>query len=206
MPQFSTEQFVINGLEVECWIPENYQHAAIVCHPHSLHGGTMNNKVVTTVAKLFSALDCMVVRFNFRGVGQSQGEFDHGNGESEDLAAIRTWLFDHYNFQRFVLAGFSFGSYVSYRVAAQFPPDVLVSIAPPVENFDFNPIAPPSCPWIVLQGDQDEVVSAELVYEWISTLTTPPTLIKFSSTGHFFHGHLIELRQRLQDAIKQYLD
>lgn len=204
MNKFETKQVNIKHLEAQVWVPENPRHAAIVCHPHSLHGGTMNNKVVTTLAKSLLTLDCIVLRFNFRGVGHSQGEFDHGVAETEDVQAVYDWLKENYQFEHMIQAGFSFGSYVSYRFATRHTPDLLILVAPPVENFDFSELAEPTCPMLVLQGEQDEVVDAEKVFRFVESLSNRPQLLRFEQCGHFFHGHLVALKARLIDAIKNF--
>lgn len=176
---------------------------AIICHPHSLMGGTMNNKVVTTLARAFAELGHHTVRFNFRGVGESQGVYDAGIGETHDVLTIWDWVKERRPQDQIWLAGFSFGSYVALRAASQRAPAQLVSIAPPVHNFnfDFSAISRPSCPWLVVQGDQDEVVDPQLVFDWIKTFDAPPELITMPGATHFFHGRLVELRHLLVEAL-----
>lgn len=170
---------------------------AVVCHPHPLHGGTMDNKVVTTLVRFFAEQGAAVLRFNFRGVGQSGGQFDQGRGEGEDLRAVVQWLRGQHGEVPLWLAGFSFGSYVSARMAAELGAARLVSIAPPVSRWDFEAIVPIAGPWIVVQGDADEVVDAAAVYRWLDTVSPAPTLLRMPAATHFFHGLLIELRTRL---------
>jgi len=179
---------------------------AIICHPHPLHGGTMSNKVVTALVRTFRELGLHTVRFNFRGVGNSAGKFGHAIGESEDLMAVLAWVKDNWPDKRPWLAGFSFGSYVAANVANQSEVDCLISIAPPVNNNDFEALTDINCPWIVVQGGQDEIVPAEKVYQWVKHHPRPPQLIKFDNTGHFFHGHLVELRAQLKDALSPLIE
>lgn len=176
---------------------------AIICHPHSLMGGTMNNKVVTTLARAFSELGLHTVRFNFRGVGESKGVYDAGIGETHDVLAVWDWVKARRPQDQIWLAGFSFGAFVSFRAASLRTPAQLVSIAPPVHNFnfDFSSISRPSCPWLVVQGDQDEVVDPQLVFDWIKTFDPPPKLITMEGATHFFHGRLVELRHLLVEAL-----
>ena len=176
---------------------------AIICHPHSLQGGTMNNKVVTTTQKALRDLGMATIRFNFRGVGLSTGEYDQGIGETDDLLAVLAFARQTYPQAKLVLAGFSFGSFVAYRASGFVKTDLLISLAPPVTHFDFNALSLPSMPWIIVQGDQDEVIDPAAVFAWIEQLPTQPTVLKFTEVGHFFHGRLVELRERLTQAIQE---
>lgn len=168
---------------------------AIIAHPHPLYGGTMNNKVVHTVARAVCDLGVIAVRFNFRGVGLSEGEYDHGIGETQDLLAVADWCKEHYPGKALWLAGFSFGSYVAARSAQFLLPKQLLSIGPPVERFDFDVLHDIFCPWLVIQGDEDEVVNPGKVYEWVERHKPKPDLIKLEGAGHFFHRRLLDLRQ-----------
>lgn len=181
------------------------QRFALICHPHPLYGGAMHNKVVTTLAKVFQALQMQTVRFNFRGVGHSCGTFAHGEGEQEDLLAIYRWLQQKRPAASFWLAGFSFGAYVSINVATQLTCAGLVSIAPPVNRFYFKTTPLIEVPWIVAQGENDEVVPFEAVLAWLKTLPNKPQLLTFPETGHFFHGQLTALKTTLVAALSEQL-
>lgn len=174
----------------------------IVCHPHSLFGGTMNNKVVMTLVKTFQGLGLNTVRFNFRGVGQSQGEFDHGRGELEDLLAVVDWVRREHGKHFLWLAGFSFGAYIAAQAAAQLPAQKLVTIAPPVQHFPLRSVPPILCDWVLVQGEKDEVVPADEVIAWAESRQPPPVIIRFPEAGHFFHGQLVELRRALENALR----
>ena len=144
---------------------------AIVCHPHPLFGGTMDNKVVTTLARLARDEGAVVVRFNFRGVGESQGAYSDGIGETEDLLAIHSWLTHQYPQLPLWLSGFSFGSFVAARGAEilkanGMPARELLLVAPPVHHYPFDEIENTGCPVTVVQGEDDEVVPAEQVFRW----------------------------------------
>jgi hypothetical protein len=173
----------------------------IVCHPHPLHGGTMTNKVVTSAAQALRELGCATLRFNFRGTGQSAGEHDDGIGEGADLVAICDWIRATRPTARIVLAGFSFGAYVSMMRAADIRPDVLVSLAPSVGRRDVAGFREPACPWLIIQPDADEVVDPADVYAWVEQRRPAPTLLRFDRASHFFHGRLLELRT----AITQFV-
>lgn len=174
---------------------------AVICHPHPLFGGTMHNKVVYSIARAFKDMGLPTVRFNFRGVGASTGNYDHGIGETEDLLAVLKWVQQVCPDHAIWLAGFSFGSYVAARGAKVWPAKQLISIAPPVQNFNFKELPPFDCPWLVVQGDQDEVVAPAAVFSWLESLENPPTVIRMEGSGHFFHGKLIELRQVLINSL-----
>jgi alpha/beta superfamily hydrolase len=181
----------------------------IVCHPHSLMGGTKDNKVVHTLAKMFRDKGMYTIRFNFRGVGNSEGVFDAGRGESDDVMTVLEWAQSvlPVNKMPVWLAGFSFGAYVSLHTANRLNEkgvdlvSQLVTIAPPVGHFPIENEKRPSCPWIVVQGDQDEVIEPTRVFDWIKTLVPPPQLIVMEGASHFFHGRLIELRNRLESVL-----
>lgn len=172
-------------------------YIALLGHPHSLQGGSMNNKVVTTLARAFKELGIPSLRINFRGVGNSQGQFDHGIGESEDLLLLsRLWQQEHAA-SRLLFAGFSFGSYVTYRAACHIANELLISIAPPVHHYDYNQFKPRPSPWHIVQGEADDVVPAQLVIDFAAQMTPPLPLTLFPDTGHFFHGQLLVLKAEI---------
>ncbi len=177
----------------------------IICHPHPLFEGTMNNKVVTTIARAFRQLDIVPVRFNFRGVGDSEGQFDYGLGEMEDLKAVIKEAEKTYSDYALLLAGFSFGSYIAMKVATEINPKALITIAPPVNHQDFANLPPVRFPWIVVQGDKDEIVPPAQVFDWLKGVPVKPTLLKMQGVSHFFHGHLTELRDELVNILSPVL-
>lgn len=192
---------IINGpvgdLEVLVDIPNDCTSIAVVCHPHPLYGGTMDNKVVYMIAKTFNSLGIGTVRFNFRGVGKSSGKFDKGVGEAEDLAAIVNWLTEKYAPTELYLAGFSFGSYVVLRTFADIKVSRLLLVAPAIDRFEMAGLALTNIPTLVIQGDQDEIVSPKAVTEWLATQTYQPEVVMLPDTGHFFHGKLHQLRDSI---------
>jgi alpha/beta superfamily hydrolase len=175
---------------------------AIVCHPHPLFGGTMDNKVVTTVARALHETGMPTVRFNFRGVGGSAGAYDQGVGETADADAVAAWGALRWPGRDLVIAGFSFGAYVALRLAQQRVPRHLITVAPALELFDAFGMAVPPCPWLLVQGDADEVVDPAAVINWVDGLHPKPRLVVLPGVGHFFHGRLRELRDAVVDAIR----
>lgn len=172
-------------------------HVAVVCHPHPLHGGTMNNKVVTTIARAFRDQGFPVLRFNFRGAGSSEGVHDHGRGEVDDLLAVLAWLRQSQQALQVSLAGFSFGAWVCAAASARWPRDLrlerLLLVAPPVHYEGFQRLqTPPGT--VVMMGDQDEVVEPDAMQDWATSRQEPCRLQVFSGAGHFFHGRLAELK------------
>lgn len=170
----------------------------ILCHPHPLYGGTMENKVITTCFRSFHTLGANVVRFNYRGVGQSQGKYDNTDGETDDLISVCNWVIAMEPNAKIWLLGFSFGGYIAARAANSVNSQQLITIAPAIEHFDFDAIEYPRCPWLLLQGEADEIVPPQLIYRWVNKQENPPRLIKFPNTTHFFHGKLMELKLTLE--------
>jgi alpha/beta superfamily hydrolase len=170
----------------------------VVCHPHPLFGGAMTNKVVHTVALAMRAAGLPTLRFNFRGVGSSAGIHDAGRGEVDDLAAVVAEGRRRWPGAALWLGGFSFGAYVALQATARLAPALLVTVAPPLGRWDFSQLVPPACPWLILQGDRDELVDAVAVGSWAAALPQPPQLVLLAGADHFFHGRLHELRAAIE--------
>jgi hypothetical protein len=166
---------------------------ALVAHPHPLQGGTLDNKVVQTLAKTFVALRYASVRFNFRGVGQSEGAFDDGVGETDDalaaLAYARSKLAALAQAPP-ILAGFSFGTYVQTRVAYAVEPERMVLVGPAAKRFPVDRVPADT---IVIHGEEDDVVALADVLAWARPQQLP--VIVFPGCGHFFHGRLPQLQR-----------
>jgi alpha/beta superfamily hydrolase len=175
---------------------------AVLCHPHPLHGGTMENKVVTTLGKALRSGGVATLRFNFRGVGRSVGAFDGGRGETDDARAVAEYGARRWPGHRLVLAGFSFGAFVALKLAQIDPVELLITVAPPVDRFDFSELVAPRAPWLVVQGDADDIVEPRRVLEWVRGFTPAPHLVVVPGVGHFFHGHLAELRDAVGDVLR----
>ena len=165
----------------------------------------MHNKVVTMAARSLRELGVTTVRFNFRGAGASEGAFDHGEGELDDLRAVATWVRDTRPDAALWLGGFSFGAYVSLRGAVELQPSVLISIAPPAGRWDFGRIALPDMPWLVIQGEEDEVVDPQAVYDWLADSGAEAELVRIPQTSHFFHRKLMDLRGAIKHGVQRHL-
>jgi alpha/beta superfamily hydrolase len=194
----ATGKVLIEGpagdLEVAVSAPDSARRGiALVAHPHPQQGGTLDNKVAQTLAKTFHGLDYVAVRFNFRGVGGSQGVFDQGEGETEDGLAALAYARSTYGGQLPVaLAGFSFGAYVQTRIARRVDAERLVLVGPAVMRF---PIEHVPADTIVIHGEQDEIVPLADVLEWARPQSLP--IVVFPGCTHFFHGRLPQLRDTI---------
>lgn len=178
----------------------------ILCHPHPLHLGSLRNKVVTTLHKSIQTIGWPTVRFNFRGVGDSQGAFDHAKGECEDLLAVMHWVQSHAPEMRFILGGFSFGSYIAHHIASQYPDKVqaLLTLAPVVERYDFTSQPRPQCPQLIIHGEEDEIASVAHTRHWYTQYRSHTTqLIIMPHCSHFFHGQLVTLRDHIEEFLKK---
>ena len=173
----------------------------VCCHPHPLYGGTLQNKGVPTLARAMQELGVPTVRFNFRGVGGSAGAYDGGAGELEDAVAVCAWARSRWNQDALWLAGFSFGAAVALQAAPLVRPRMLVTVAPPVGRLIVTPISPPGCPWMVVQGDRDELVDFATVRAWAAGQPQPPVMLVLNDAEHFFHGRLGELRAGVIDFL-----
>lgn len=181
--------------------PETVAGVAVICHPHPLYGGTLHNKVVHYLARTLNELDIATVRFNFRGVEKSAGSYDQGQGEQDDCRAVIDWARNWQPDRPLWLAGFSFGAYVALAVAREADLAQLITVAPPVTVFSFTDMALPQCPWLLIQGLQDEVVPAQAVLDWARSCRPQPEIVALEGVSHFFHGRLNLLRQTLLDRL-----
>ncbi len=170
---------------------------ALIAHPHPLHGGTLDNKVVYTLAKAALARGQVAVRPNFRGVGASDGEYDHGIGETDDLIAVAQAVGTRYPELAWSLLGFSFGAYVQHRVAQRMPARRLIMVGPAVSMYPFEP---PPIPTDIVHGELDELIPLTIVHDYAGRHGIPLHVI--AGAGHFFHGRLIELRHTLLDLCR----
>lgn len=182
-------------------VPDSVKGVGVICHPHPLYGGTMRNKVVHYLSRTLNELGIATVRFNFRGVEKSAGEYAEGGGEQEDCRAVIDWARDWQPERPLWLAGFSFGAYIALRVARDAEADRLITVAPPVSIFSFQDIALPTTPWLLIQGMSDEVVPADKVIEWARQCRPQPEIVTLDGVSHFFHGRLNLLRETLLERL-----
>jgi len=175
--------------------------AAVICHPHPQHGGTMHNKVVHTLARAFVRCGYAALRFNFRGTEDSEGDYDHGVGELDDARAAMAWMGARYQGLPLWLAGFSFGAAIAIRAAVVEPVAGLISVAPAVHRFARDLDGQPDCPWLIIQGDEDELVPVDETVTWIDGLEPGPELLVLPGAEHFFHGRLNDLRAAVMDFV-----
>jgi uncharacterized protein len=195
---------MIEGLLDRPTVENPFPYFAVNCHPHSLHGGSMTNKVIHTVSRSIAGLGIPSLRFNFRGVGNSEGGYDHGQGERLDLAAAVAWMEGQFPKSKLISSGFSFGAFVSAFAANELAPTLLLSIAPPVKRFDFSGFVQPRADWVVIMGDEDELVAYSAVEEWLMTFEAAPQLITMTGASHFFHGRLLELREHIETTVARH--
>jgi len=194
------------ALEALIETPQPGPHAparafGVVCHPHPLHGGTMHSKVVWTVARAFEQFGAPAIRFNFRGAGASEGGYADGVGETADALAVIAFARQRFPGAVLWLGGFSFGAAVAVRAASEAHPGRLVLVAPGITRVGVQGTAPPGCPWLIVQGDADDVVPAQAVLDWARTLSPAPTMRLLPAAGHFFHGRINELRDVVVDFL-----
>jgi alpha/beta superfamily hydrolase len=182
---------------------ENATHAALVCHPHPVYGGTMHNKVVFHAMKTLNGFGFPVLRFNFRGFGLSEGEHAHGEGEAEDVRAAIEWLDREFHLP-LIFAGFSFGAAVGLRVAC---PDDRVKLViglglplTPVDerSYEFDFLHSCEKPKLFVSGSRDQFAARAMLEQVVSSLPDPKKLVIIESADHFFEGRLREMREAIE--------
>ena len=190
--------------QLEAIIKEPRDHeirgVALVLHPHPLGGGTMHNKVVFRAAAALNDAGLVVLRINFRGVGQSTGTHDEGYGESDDVRAGLDYLAENYPDQQITLCGFSFGARVGLEVGIDDDRVVrLISIGTPVDKYDFSFIARCRKPILFVHGEHDEYGNVDRLRELVATIKAPVELKVINGAGHFFDDQLDELKQAIME-------
>ncbi|WP_278938390.1 alpha/beta hydrolase [Pseudomonas helleri] len=173
---------------------------ALLCHPNPVQGGTMMNKVVSTLQRTARDAGLVTLRFNYRGVGASAGSHDMGTGEVDDALAAARWLRAQYPDLPLTLLGFSFGGFVAASLGGRLEAEGvklahLFMVAPAVMRLRDEDALPQTCPITVIQPETDEVIDPQLVYDWSKDLSRPHELLKVAECGHFFHGKLPELKE-----------
>ena len=201
-----TQKFFIDGpvgkLETVLGEPRSAPKGiAVIAHPHPLHGGTMDNKVVHTLFSALLELEFITVKFNFRGIGQSEGSFGHGIGEIEDVIAVTQVIRNQFDNQittiPLLLAGFSFGGAVQLHAAEKLAPEFLLLVAPSVVNLQAPPVPETTRYALIIQGDKDDVVLLEAALGWAEPTTQP--IVVIPGAEHFFHGKLTLLKRLVFD-------
>lgn len=184
-------------LETVVMLPEGSPRGlAVVAHPHPLYQGNMDNKIVYILTRAFIEQQCITVKFNFRGVGASEGSYADGKGEIGDVIAVTQAMREHYDTGSeslpLILAGFSFGGGVQAHVAQQLKPHQLVLVSPSVERLHAPPVVDHAQHILVIQGDQDTIVPLQSILHWATPQILPVTVIP--GAEHFFHGKLHVLK------------
>ncbi|WP_439859610.1 alpha/beta hydrolase [Pseudomonas sp. MBLB4136] len=175
---------------------------ALICHPNPVQGGTMLNKVVSTLQRTARDAGLTTLRFNYRGVGASAGSHDMGSGEVDDAEAAAHWLRAQHPQLPLILLGFSFGGFVAAslggRLEAQgIEPAHLFMVAPAVQRLSAENPPAQRCALTLIQPEGDEVIEPQAVYDWSAALQRPHELLKVAECGHFFHGKLTDLKDLL---------
>lgn len=185
------------ALEVDVELPTSERRGfVVVAHPHPQQGGTKDNKVVYMCARGVREAGFATLRFNFRATGRSEGSYDNGHGEQDDLRAVRDWADQASGLTQAGLAGFSFGSAAALQVAAADGTPHLTTIGLPAVYF-VGPLPRPDCEWLALFSDDDEVIDAGAAITAVRELEPPVEIQVIEGAGHFLHGRLSELRKRV---------
>jgi uncharacterized protein len=185
-------------------------HAALVCHPHPLYGGTLHNKVVFHAMKALNALGLPVLRFNFRGAGLSHGEHDHGAGELDDVRTALDFL-DHEFHLPLIFAGFSFGAAVGLRAACPNPRvQALIALGTPItpiddRTYDYDFLQTCTKPKLFVSGSRDQFASKAKLEALVTPLPEPKILVIIEAADHFFEGRLREMREAVEKWSKEVI-
>ena len=196
----------VGPLEALVERPSSTPRAAVVfAHPLPIEGGTMHTKVVYQSAKALARIGCVVVRFNFRGVGRSAGAWDEGRGEMDDFKAAVDYAAASYPGLELWAAGFSFGSHVAMTVgAADDRVCALIAIAPPVNKYSFSEVVPSTKPKFIVHGLQDELIPVKAVREFYARLEEPKELVEIDRANHLFEGQSAEVGEALEDLLADF--
>jgi len=186
--------------------PAGTPRAAVVfAHPLPTHGGTMHTKVVFQGAKALTRIGCAVLRFNFRGVGRSAGEWDEGRGEMDDFRAASEFMAARYPDVELWAAGFSFGSRIAMTSGAGDDRIcTLIGIAPPVDRYDFAEVLRSTKPKFIIHGERDELIPLKAVREFYARLEEPKELVEIDRANHLFDGQASEVGDALEDLLADF--
>jgi alpha/beta superfamily hydrolase len=179
--------------------------AVVFAHPLPIEGGTMHTKAVYRATKALARIGCAVLRFNFRGVGSSEGTWDDGPGEIADFRAALDVMAAQYPDTELWTAGFSFGSWVALTVGATDDRvRVLIGIAPPLDRYDFSVVAKSTKPKFFIQGEFDEICPLKRMYEFYSQAPEPKELVVIDGASHLFDGKVLEVGDAIEDLLGDY--
>lgn len=179
--------------------PREPRSVVVIAHPHPLYGGTMNTKAVFQAAKAFCRLGCAVVRFNFRGAGRSEGTFSDGPGEMGDYRAALEFAAARYPGAEIWSAGVSFGSWVATTVGAEDARVTrLLAIAPPIDSYDFGPLARSPKPKFFIQGERDEICPTRALWQFYAHADEPKDIAVIDAADHLFEGRLAEMAEAIE--------
>ncbi len=207
MKPFITQRFYIEGpagrLDTILGKPEGSQRGiAIIAHPHPLYGGTMDNKVVHTLFNTLIELGYVTAKFNFRGVGSSEGNYDQGVGEVDDVISVTQAIHKQFNnqliHQPLILAGFSFGGAIQLLAAQQLNPQHLILVAPSIAHLNVSPPTDQTRQTLIIHGDQDDIVPLQTILKWAEPQSLP--IVVIPGAEHFFHGRLAVLKRIIHNT------
>ncbi len=181
--------------------------AVVLAHPHPLHGGTMHSKVVYQTAKALSRIGCVTLRFNFRGVGTSEGTFDEGRGEQEDFRAALNVMVDRYPDVELWAAGYSFGAFIALSIGVADPRvTTLIGIAPPLmDKYDLSPVTQSHKPKFLIHGEADELIPLKEIRRFYGSLEEPKELVVVDAADHLFDGHVSEVGDAVEDLLGDFI-
>jgi alpha/beta superfamily hydrolase len=196
----------LGPLEALLDVPDVTPRAGVVfAHPLPTHGGTMHTKVVFQAAKALTRIGCVVLRFNFRGVGRSAGIWDNGRGEMDDYRAAIDFISGRYPDLEMWAAGFSFGSYIAMTIGAEDERVcALIGIAPPVSRYDYTPVMQSMKPKFIVHGERDELIPLKAVREFYARLQEPRELVEVDRANHLFEGQASEVGDALEELLADF--
>jgi uncharacterized protein len=196
----------VGPLEVLIDAPAGAPRAAVVfAHPLPTQGGTMHTKVVFQGAKALARIGCVVLRFNYRGVGRSAGEWDEGRGERDDFRAAIDFIAAQYPGTEIWAAGFSFGSYIAMTVGAEDDRVcALIGIAPPADRYNYGPVKQSTKAKFLVHGEADELIPLRVVREFYAQLADPKELVEIDRANHLFDGQAREVGDALEELLMDF--
>ena len=182
--------------------PSGVRAAVVFAHPHTEYGGTMHTRVVYHTAKALSRIGCAVLRFNFRGAGASEGTFTNGPGEMDDFRAGLDFMRTEYPTAPLWAGGMSFGAWIGLTVGAEDPRvSTIIGIAPPINRYDFEPVARSTTPKFFIQGERDELCPLKALREFYARAAEPKELVVIDGAGHLFDGQVSDVADAIEELL-----